>query len=184
MQVTGHIIRSRYTYVRKRGEESFQRVLAELQPATAALMKDGPLETKWYPFDLYLDLSTTIDRVLGRGDLHLVYEMGAFSCETNLTGIYRAFFRFGNIDFLLKRAAKAWRSQYDFGTFSASRDPERKERLTIELADVPQPTRVLFLAIEGWVVKAAELNGSEMTKISENFSDEPMAPMSWLFEVW
>ena len=98
--------------------------------------------------------------------------------------IYRAFFRFGNINFLLDRAAKAWRSQYDFGRFSAHRDPDDKHRLIIELAEVPQPTRVLFLAIEGWVVKAAELNGSEMTKLEETFSEAPMSPMRWVFEVY
>jgi hypothetical protein len=182
VQVTGHVIRSRYKYVRAQGEESFQKVLAVLGPEARKVFEDGPLETMWYPYDVYIELSEAIDRVLGAGDLQLVYEMGAYSCESNLTGIFRMFFRFGNINFLLDRAAKAWRSQYDFGTMTVIRDPENKYRVTLELADVPRPSRVLYLAVKGWVVKAAQLTGSELTKQEEEFSEQPGAPMRWIFE--
>ena len=182
MQVTGHVIRSRYMYVRKQGPEAFQRVLEALGPEARKVFEDGPLETVWYPYDVYIELSKTIDRVLGDGDLRLVFEMGSFSCEHNLTGIFRMFFRFGNINFLLDRAAKAWRSQYDFGTMQITRDPNNKYAVTLELLDCPRPSMVLFLAVKGWVIKAAELSGSELTKIEDEFSDEPGAPMRWHFE--
>ena len=181
MQITGHVIRSRYTYVRKRGDEAYQKVLASLQGEARTLMEEGPLETNWYPYDVYIELSTVIDRVLGDGDLRLVYEMGAFSCENNLTGIYRVFFRFGNINFLINRAAKAWHSQYDFGVMTVHRDPEDKYQVTLELTEVPRPDRVLFLAVKGWVVKAAELCGSELLNVEDEFSEEPGAPMRWKF---
>jgi hypothetical protein len=182
VQVSGHIIRSRYIYVRQRGEEAYQHVLAQVQPETRTLMESGPLETVWYPFEIYLDLSVTIDRVLGTGDMQLAYEMGSFSCEHNLTGIYRMFFRFGNLNFLLDRAAKAWHSQYDFGTMTLSRDPDNKQRVTLQLADVPRPHRAIFLAVHGWAVKAAELSGSEIINFEGEFSEEPGAPMRWSFE--
>ena len=169
-------------YVRKQGEEAFARVLAELQPESREVMEDGPLETVWYSYDVYLDISTTIDRVLGEGDLQLVYEMGSFSCEHNLTGIYRVFFRFGNINFLINQAAKAWHSQYDFGVMKVHRDPDNKNLVTLELSEVPRPSKVLFLAVKGWVVKAAELNGSELVSMKDEFSEEPGAPMRWIIE--
>lgn len=182
MQVSGHIIRSRYIYVRQRGDQAFASVLAQVQPETRKIMESGPLETVWYPFELYLDLSVTIDRVLGRGDLQLIYEMGSFSCEHNLTGIYRVFFRFGNLNFLLDRAAKAWHSQYDFGNMTVIRDPQNKQRVTVQLTDVPRPHRAIYLAVWGWAVKAAELSGSEILNFQEEFSEEPGAPMRWTFE--
>lgn len=169
-------------YVRKQGEVAFQKVLGQLGHEAQAVFERGPLETAWYPYDVYLELSITIDRVLGRGDLQLVYEMGAYSCEYNLTGIYRMFFRFGNINFLIGQAAKAWRSQYDFGVMQVIRDPDNKTRATLELSEVPRPTRVLFLAVKGWVVKAVELTGSELVKTEDFYSDEPGAPMRWTFE--
>lgn len=169
-------------YVRKQGEEAYRKVLAQLDGEARKLMEEGPLETNWYPYDVYLELSKVIDRELGDGDLRLVYEMGAFSCENNLTGIYRVFFRFGNINFLVDRAAKAWHSQYDFGVMKVYRDPDNKYKVTLELSEVPRPSRVLFLAVKGWVVKAAELSGSELMNVEDEFSDEPGAPMRWKFE--
>jgi len=182
VQTTGHVIRSRYIYVRQRGDEAFQKVLAALGPEARKIMEDGPLETVWYPYKVYVELSETIDRVLGTGDGQLVFEMGSFSCENNLTGIYRVFFRFGNLNFLINRAAKAWHSQYDFGTMTASRDPDNKQRVTLELSDVPEPSRALFLAVKGWVFKAAELSGSELTTAEDYYSDDPNEPMRWVFE--
>ena len=182
MQITGHVIRSRYTYVRRRGDEAYQQVLAALSPDARRIMEEGPLETVWYPYKVYVELSETIDRVLGEGDLQLVFEMGSFSCENNLTGIYRVFFRFGNLNFLIERAAKAWHSQYDFGTMTSTRDPDNKQRVTLELSDVPEPTMVLFLAVKGWVFKAAELSGSELVKVEDHYSDDPNVPMRWVFE--
>ena len=63
-------------------------------------------------------------------------EMGKFSCEHNLTRIYRIFFRFGNLGFLFDRAAKAWRSQYDFGSMTLER--ESKSRVHMVLSDTPR----------------------------------------------
>lgn len=182
MQVTGHVIRSRHTFVRKAGKDAYQRVLDALGPEARKVMEEGPLETVWYPFEVLLDLSVTADRVLGQGDLQLCEEMGSFSCEHNLTGIYRMFFRFGNLDFLLSRAAKAWRSQYDFGSVQLLRDPDNSRRITLELSGVPRPHRAHYLAVKGWAMKAADLSGTEMVDFVDGFSPDPDTPSTWLFE--
>ena len=54
--------------------------------------------------------------------------------------------------------------------------------VTLELSDVPRPSRVLFLAVKGWVVKAAELSGSELTDFVDGFSEDPEQPTTWTFE--
>ena len=176
------MIRSRYTYVRLRGEEAFAAVSAALSPAARKVMEDGPLETQWYPYDVYIEMSEVIDRVLGEGDLALVQEMGSFSCEHNLTGIYRLFFRWGNLGFLVDRAAKAWHSQYDFGSMKSTRDPDNRNHVTLELTNCPRPTRALYLAVKGWVMTAAELSGSELVKAEDHYTDDPDQPMRWVFE--
>ena len=46
MQITGHVIRSRYIYVRQRGEEAYQKVLAELGPDARKIMEEQARKTK------------------------------------------------------------------------------------------------------------------------------------------
>lgn len=180
MQVSGNVVRSRYMFVRKQGSDAFDQVVAALGPDLREPFASGPLETQWYPYMYLVELSTVIDRVLGKGDLMLCETMGSFSCEHNLTGIYRLFFRFGNLDFLLDRAAKAWRSQYDFGTMQLHR--EAKHRVRMELTDLPQLHRQLYLAVRGWATKAAALSGSEITKFEDGFDPTPGHGSSWTFE--
>ncbi|EDM80899.1 hypothetical protein PPSIR1_28353 [Plesiocystis pacifica SIR-1] len=182
MQVSGHVIRSRYMYVRQAGDEAYQKILAELGPAGKDMMDGGPLETVWYPFDVFVELNVAVDKVLGRGDMQLVEELGRFSCEHNLTGIYRIFFRFGNLNFLLDRAAKAWHSQFDFGTMTVHRDPNDRHRVTLKLAEVPKPHRALYLGIKGWAMRATELTGSEIVDFVDGYSDDPNEAMTWGFE--
>ncbi len=180
MQVSGNVLRSRHMFVRKQGGDAFERVVAALGPDLREPFASGPLETEWYPYPYLVELSTVIDRVLGQGDLALCETMGAFSCEHNLTGIYRIFFRFGNLNFLLDRAAKAWRSQYDFGTMQLHR--ETKQRIRLELSELPQLHRQLYLAVKGWAIKAATLSGSEITGFEDGFDPEPGHGSSWTFE--
>ncbi|MCA9680654.1 MAG: hypothetical protein KC457_00545 [Myxococcales bacterium] len=182
MQISGHVVRSRYMFVRKFGEEALQKVLAAMPADSRKIVSDGPLETVWYPYQTLIDLSVAADEILGRGDLKLCEDMGAFSCQQNLTGIYRVFFRFGNLNFLLDRAAKAFHSQYDFGSMRVIRDPENKYRVTLELTGVARPHRSMYLAIKGWAIKAAELSGSELTDFVDGFSEDPEQPTTWTFE--
>lgn len=167
-------------YVRKQGGDAFDRVVAALGPELREPFASGPLETEWYPYIYLVEISTVIDRVLGVGDLALCETMGSFSCEHNLTGIYRIFFRFGNLNFLLDRAAKAWRSQYDFGTMKLHH--ESKVRIRLELSELPQLHRQLYLAVKGWGIKAASLSGSEITKFEDAFDPTPGHASSWIFE--
>lgn len=167
-------------YVRKQGGDAFDRVVAALGPELREPFASGPLETEWYPYIYLVEISTVIDRVLGAGDLALCETMGSFSCEHNLTGIYRIFFRFGNLNFLLDRAAKAWRSQYDFGTMKLHH--ESKVRIRLELSELPQLHRQLYLAVKGWGIKAASLSGSEITKFEDAFDPTPGHASSWIFE--
>ena len=167
-------------FVRKQGGDAFDRVVAALGPELSEPFASGPLETEWYPYPYLIEISKVIDRVLGEGDLALCDTMGSFSCEHNLTGIYRIFFRFGNLNFLLDRAAKAWRSQYDFGTMQLHH--EGKYRVRLELFDLPELHRALYLAVKGWGIKAAALSGSEITKFEDGFDPTPGKGSSWTFE--
>lgn len=182
--MTGHVLRSRYVFIRNAGKDGTQRVLEALSPQARELMESGPLETHWYPYDVYIEISEVIDRVLGEGDMRMFETLGAFSCEQTLTGIFRMFFRFGNIGYLLKRASKAWHSQYDFGEMNLERDPDDTHIVTLRVSQVPRPHIVHYLAIRGWMFKAAELTTTEVEAVWECFDPAPNAEMVYRFRYY
>src|SRR5690349_20350212 len=81
VQVTGSLLRARTLFIKAQGDDAWPRVLEQLQPATREFARAGFLQTRWYPYDVLIDLSATTDRVLGKGDMALCHQMGRFSCN-------------------------------------------------------------------------------------------------------
>jgi hypothetical protein len=166
VRVSGTVLRSRYLFVQDRGPEAYRRVLDALGDDLRAMFESGFLETRWYAYELFIVLNETIDRVLGQGDMQLCYEMGRFNCDHNLTTTMRLLFKFGNIGFLLDRAAKAWGAQFDEGEMVAVKREVGKE-VIVELRDHPMPNRGHCLAINGWMTRATELSGEDSFEMHE-----------------
>jgi len=159
VQVSGGTLRARELFIRSRGGDAWPQVLAEVNPETREHAEPGFLETRWYPYEVLIDLSTTADRVLGSGDLSLCYEMGRFSCEVTLTTMHRLLLKFGNIGHLVERAATAWRTQFDAGEIVVHE--KHRDLYVFEVRGVPEPNRTHCAAITGWMTRAAELSGED-----------------------
>lgn len=159
VRVSGGTVRARELFVRSKGPDAWAKVLAEVSPQTREAAEAGILETRWYPYEILVDISSTADRVLGQGDMALCHEMGRFSCEVTLTTVHRLLLKFGNVGHLVERASTAWRTQFDKGEFVVH---EKSPDLYIfEVRGVPDPSRAHCAAITGWMARAAELSGED-----------------------
>jgi hypothetical protein len=166
VRVSGHILRSRYVYAKSRGPEAYAQILEALPEDLREILDAGFLETRWYPYEILVDLTETMDRVLGTGDMSIAYDMGRFSCDQNLTTVMRLLFKFGNIGWLLDRVAKAWGTQFDEGHMQVVRR-DVGEEVVLELHDHPAPNRAHCLGIKGWMVRATELSGEDTLECIE-----------------
>lgn len=152
-------MRARELFIRSQGDGAWERVLEATSRATREHADSGFLETRWYPYEVLVDLSATADRVLGSGDTALCYQMGRFSCEITLTTVHRLLLKFGNVGHLVERAATAWRTQFDAGKIIVHE--KHRDLYVFEVRGVPQPNRAHCAAITGWMVRAAELSGED-----------------------
>lgn len=166
MRVSGIVLRSRHLYLRHVGAQAHAQVLAALPLDVRATAEIGFIETRWYPYEYFVAINDTIDRVLGQGDGALCYAMGRFNCDTNLTGAMRLLFKFGNVGWLLDRAAKAWGAQFDEAEMKVVRREVGRE-VVVELHDHPAPNRGHCLSIKGWMERAIELSGEEAIECTE-----------------
>jgi hypothetical protein len=159
VQVCGNVLRARALFVRSRGDQAWAQVMAALMPETREAATEGFLETRWYPYETLIDLSSTTDRVLGEGDLKLCEQMGRFSCEMTLTTMFRLLLKFGNVGHLVERSATAWRKQFNTGEIIVHQ--KHRDLYVFEVRGVPNPHRAHCAAITGWMVRAAELSGED-----------------------
>lgn len=179
VRVSGSTLRARELFLRSKGHETWQNVLAEVSGSTRDLIGSGFLETRWYPFEVLVDLSTTADRILGTGDFSLCEEMGRFSCEMTLTTVHRLLLKFGNVGHLVKRAATAWRTQFDAGEIIVHES--HPDLYVFEVRDVPKPSRAHCIAITGWMKRAAELSGEDDFQCAEKCRADGHHSCLWTF---
>ena len=165
MNVKGTALRARLRFVEERaGVEGYRRFLDALTPATRALIDARILASAWYPFGAFIEICEVIDRQLGAGDLALCHELGRYGCDANLPTMYKIFFRMADVHYIVKRAAAAWRVNYDEGTMSVISEGDHVVTLRME---VPTPHRAHCLSVSGWIVRAGELSGAKHVQIEE-----------------
>lgn len=161
MHVKGSVILHRFNWFEERGGDAAERVLSAMAPEDADVLRRGVFAGVWYPIELFLALSRTIDRVLGRGDLSVLREIGAVSALVGLRGTYGVFVKPGHPELVFKRAPAVWGQFYDSGRVSFENEGPTTVRLI--LADVATPALEVCAAVHGWIEGMLQFTGVEGT---------------------
>jgi hypothetical protein len=160
------MITARMRYVRERhGEDGVRRVLAAVPTPTRAVLDGRVIPNSWVPYDVFIDLGVTVDRLFGHGDLALCLELGRYSAEVNLPTLYRLFYRFGSPLYIFRKAAQLWDEHYDSGRLAAMEAGPNAARL--EILGFDRPHRVHCLAVIGWATRSIELSGGTVLAAEE-----------------
>jgi len=163
----GTIIKTSLAYVEERhGTDALKRVIAELDPATRSLVSGMILSSGHYPVPVVGALLTTIDRVLGRGDLALCWEVGKFAGEYEVTMFHKAVFQLGKLEYFLKVASVTWGFYYSGGTIRVAETSPTGIR--ISLKDFNPSSKAVCFRTGGWMWRTAELCGKKNVGMRHN----------------
>jgi hypothetical protein len=160
VNVRGSAVSARIQWVKERGVADYARLLNELSPDTRREIERGLNARSWVPFSLFVEVVEVIDRVFGAGDLALCVPLGRYACDVNLRALYRFLFKVGNVHFIIRRAASAWRIHYDEGELRVVE--EGPSHVIVRILDWPEPHRAHCLSVKGWVIEAGHISGTEM----------------------
>jgi hypothetical protein len=123
------------------------------------------LPHQWEPYDAFVDVNVTADRLFGKGDLELCFEMGRYGAEVNLPTLYRIFYRLGSPLFIFRKAARVWDVHYDSGRIVPVQDDERVIR--VKILDFERPHRAHCLSVLGWAARSVEMSGATLIRAEE-----------------
>jgi len=158
--VRGNVLDIRLKYIEiKADAEQRNKILDSLSPEFKAEIKKGIKAQEWYAFEYYIQFNRVIDRVLGKGDLQLIVDLGAFSAELALQGIYRFFYKLGSPEFLMKNTAYIWKNYFINGEITLESIEPYKARVVVENTEIPSHEHCL--AIVGWIKRALEICGGK-----------------------
>lgn len=164
--VKGSALTSRALWLdQTHGDQAYRHLLVKVQPATAEILRGQLLKSSWYPFAAFVDMNLTMDREWGKGDLSLVKTLGRFGAEANLRTIYRLFYTFGSVNWIMDRAAALWTVHYDAGSLRI--DHLEDSLADLHVLDFPTPHRALCLSVHGWAERSVELSGGKIIQSME-----------------
>lgn len=163
--IRGSALIPRVTYLKERHADAWPRIVQALQPATRELLELHPIATGWYPFEQFVDLMQTADRVAGKGDLELVRVLGHHAASANLSTILRVFIRFGSPEYILGKAAKVWSLYHDTGRGVS--EPLGPRSIAFSVFEHGAPHKVLCKTLLGWTKAYLELAGCKSVTVTE-----------------
>jgi hypothetical protein len=141
----------------KADSAAWQKILADLSPTDQDMLKKMFLSNAWLDYSLWWRLLIATDKTLGKGDLALIREIGAFDARENLNGIYKTFISFMRPDFIIGNASMIWKRYYDSGELR----PIQVTRTSAEFWLLDWKTLPLQheLEIIGWMESALSMTG-------------------------
>ncbi len=142
-RVKGTVIAATLAFLNEKlGKEGTGQLIEGLGPEHSALLTGPVLQGNWYPVDLLIKLIIAAEgKVTVPGERTLAWELGRYSADTGLKGIYKVFFKMADIGFILKRSPHVWASYYDSGTMQVL-VAESNKAIT-RIAGFDQPSTIL-----------------------------------------
>ncbi len=159
-RVKGTVIGSTLAFLNdKLGKEETVRLIEGLAVEHAALLKGPVLLGNWYPLDLLIGLIIAAEGKVAVPSKSLAWELGRYSADTGLKGIYKIFFKMADVGFIIKRAPQVFANYYDSGKMQVLDSEPHKAILRI--AEFDQPSAVLCDRILGWMERTVEMTGGK-----------------------
>ena len=142
------------------------------------------MATDWYSqTDGLLKPSEVAANLFYNGDLKkLSWEVGRYSADVGLKGIYKVFVLIATPQFIMKRAGKILASFYQPSEMKTGE--ERPKGVDLHVTEFPEPTLVTENRISGWIEKALEICGVknisiEVTESLLKGNDKTVYVVNW-----
>jgi hypothetical protein len=143
-------------YVRDvHGEAALSRVVEALPGPVRDVVAGTVVPNAWYDVRAVAELTRTVDRVCGRGDLALARAVGRHVAFQDMSRFFKWMFRLTGPGLLFSRAGSVWNNYYQDGTYVFEGIANHHAALRIE--SWAGSDAAICKRIEGWIERAFEL---------------------------
>jgi len=147
------------------GEDALEKIIENLPEDDKVIMILSRFEpSKWYPAKTMITLMETTDKLFGKGDYEICYQMGKAAAENTFKGLYRALLQIGNPKAIIKREPLAWRLLFTGGSFELEEIKDKYARAKIVGVNDPRSSCAYR---RGYFEKILELTGARNVKLTE-----------------
>lgn len=184
MNVKGVSILSTKEFVRVRfGEEGYQKWIDSLPQASRNVVQDNILASVWYPMEEGILIPTKVlCDVFYEGRYQGAEEMGAYSADKSLHGIYRVFVKVASPSTLIKKAAQLFQTYYSPSNIQT--EQVEKNHYIVKFSEFDPPSPYIEYRVMGWIIKALEICGAKNIHMSVKHHAHTRNEFSELLVKW
>jgi len=167
MKVKGTILSSAKSFVKDNFPNRFDDWLSNLSPESKDLYTNPVLASEWYDINVGLfDPTNKIAEMFYNKDINLAaWEMGRYSAEVGLKGIYKVFILIATPQFIMKRGGKILSSFYN--PCDLTTGEIRPKGVDIIVKEFPGSSEITESRIGGWMEKALEITNVKNISIDK-----------------
>jgi hypothetical protein len=165
-EVKGTAVSVTPEYVKARfGESGQRRWLESLSPAAQAIFSRTIYPHLWFPLELgFVEPTRKICELFHGGRSLGAIDVGRFSAERALRGIYKFFVRLGSPESLIERASSVFATYYRPCRMEGI--PMGKGKVALRIFDFPEIHTLVEARVEGWVLRAMEISGCKDIQVN------------------
>ena len=163
-QLKGSAYRSTLAYIdAKFGPDAKPRVLARLSTEDRAIAGGILLPIHWYPLEPFPRLLRAMEDELGRGDLALVTDRGAWAAVHDMTTLHKVLLKLVTPAWLIDKGTRIWPSFHTTGRWELERKGDAAARAVLhELGVVDE---AMCATLKGWILGLLALSGVKDARV-------------------
>jgi hypothetical protein len=159
MEAKGTTVSTTPNFVRERyGEQGLARFVAALSPQSRVVFGSPILATRWYPLEYgVVEPTRAVCNLFFGGDPAGARELGRFSADQTLRGIYKMFVKLHDPMWTVKKSTAVFSAYYRPGLCDLVDETENS--VTIRYLDFPESSGLVEQRIAGWDERGLEICG-------------------------
>lgn len=170
MEVKGIAITPMRDYVQNKFSSRYEEWLNSLSDESKQIVVN-PLASKWYPLKAGLvEPTQRICTLFHKGDEQGAWQLGRFSAEHALKGIYSLFVKLGSPGFIISRGSRIITQYYTPSEIKVTEN--QGKRVEVQIVQFGEPNSLIEKRIGGWMERALEMSGQTMktAKITQSMA--------------
>jgi len=159
MEVKGTAVRSTPLFVRQRFNSRFDEWVDSLSPEARKVMLAKVSTSDWFPLKTaMIEPTQKICELFYEGDSAGALDVGRYSADYSLWGLYRLFVKIGSPAFLIKRATSVFSTYYRPCNMIVVEQTHLSA--LVRITEFANPDELVELRITGWMERALQISGS------------------------
>ena len=170
MEIKGTAVRSTPDYIKEKYPARYLEWIQSMPPSSKTIFEQPIYATSWYSLTNAVIIPTQKagDLFFGGNHEKAAWEIGRYSADVALKGIYKIFVRVSSPHFVLSRASSIFAAYYKPSDIKVIESKDKS--CVLQLAQFKQDELLIMQRIAGWLAKTLEI--TQKTALSVGVSND------------